>query len=173
MCVFKYHAFIYFLRPPPWSGTIYTIPLSTVPIYRHIPSSTVSSYLRILILYCIPLPTASVKIKYPSVRGIFLCAMPICFQNQSFPCPYSYRMHLCTVYRWQQYIYSTFYLKYPSVYISVYLKHLFMFTVHQSAVAIYHQYSSALSLIRVRLSLMSIYLSKVYGWRLSVVSDYL
>jgi hypothetical protein len=21
MCVFKYHAFIYFLRPPPWSGT--------------------------------------------------------------------------------------------------------------------------------------------------------
>ncbi len=22
MCVFKYHAFIYFLRPPPWYGTI-------------------------------------------------------------------------------------------------------------------------------------------------------
>ncbi len=24
MCVFKYHAFIYFLRPPPWYGTIRT-----------------------------------------------------------------------------------------------------------------------------------------------------
>ncbi len=25
MCVFKYHAFIYFLRPPPWYGTILTV----------------------------------------------------------------------------------------------------------------------------------------------------
>ncbi len=34
MCVYKYHAFIYFLRPPPWSGTSIDIYLLTYkPIY--------------------------------------------------------------------------------------------------------------------------------------------
>ncbi len=29
MCVFKYHAFIYFLRPPPWYGTLLLLPMET------------------------------------------------------------------------------------------------------------------------------------------------
>jgi hypothetical protein len=39
MCVFKYHAFIYFLRPPPWYGTVhYLINVRTWAIFfsRHL-----------------------------------------------------------------------------------------------------------------------------------------
>ncbi len=57
MCVFKYHAFIYFLRPPPWYGTwrhwasdygcsmTWSLPLSLVPGESYmIPSRKVTSF---------------------------------------------------------------------------------------------------------------------------------
>ncbi len=37
MCVFKYHAFIYFLRPPPWSGTVsinFRPEIGTLPVHQ-------------------------------------------------------------------------------------------------------------------------------------------
>jgi hypothetical protein len=32
MCVYKYHAFIYFLRPPPWSGTFVNLLSQNKPL---------------------------------------------------------------------------------------------------------------------------------------------
>ncbi len=46
MCVFKYHAFIYFLRPPPWYGTS-----TTLQCHRHI-HLFLLSYVHYLLCAC-------------------------------------------------------------------------------------------------------------------------
>jgi hypothetical protein len=38
MCVYKYHAFIYFLRPPPWLGTIQKVSFWVLSVYGQFPS---------------------------------------------------------------------------------------------------------------------------------------
>ncbi len=46
MCVFKYHAFIYFLRPPPWSGTMTKIRQEKFqPIGKNETSRAISQWL--------------------------------------------------------------------------------------------------------------------------------
>jgi hypothetical protein len=81
---------------------IYTIPLSTVSIYRHIPSSTVSSYLRILILYLLYHSAYSIgqyKIsicsRHLSVCYAYLFSESVFPLSVSLKCLYSYRIHLC------------------------------------------------------------------------------
>ncbi len=56
MCVFKYHAFIYFLRPPPWYGTVGLIFMpkkySCDSSFAIIPKCLQHKIVTLCILYC-------------------------------------------------------------------------------------------------------------------------
>jgi hypothetical protein len=89
MCVYKNHAFIYFMRPPPWYGTLLSnirnlsVPYAAFPLSNILQSSCQIScclpiYYNVILLSNIPLSTCLIFCHPPvQCRAELFCNLPV------------------------------------------------------------------------------------------------